>query len=210
MVTAINIYYEGDDTLGRGFRKFFTSILQTARQRRISFRLVNGGSTDNTVSDFLTAVRSSEDDDDTLDILLIDAEGPVESNDPNYDRLQQALQNTSRWRRERQGVTVQAKQFHWMVQVMEAWFLADRDALQRYYGRDLLVNRLHGSATDVGSIPKNDVLRGLTRATERTRQGRYHKTQHAPELLEMVDVGKVRQAAPACERLFATLEGELG
>ena len=97
-----------------------------------------------------------------------------------------------------------------MVQVMEAWFLADRDALQRYYGREFLVNRLHGSATDVESIPKNDVLLGLIRATERTRKGRYHKTQHAPDLLELVDVGKVRRNAPACERLFATLEGELG
>ena len=89
---------------------------------------------------------------------------------------------------------------------MEAWFLADRDALRRYYGQDLLVNRLHGSATDVESIPKDDVLHGLTRATEPTQKGRYHKTRHAPELLEMVDVGKVRGNAPACERLFRTLE----
>ena len=210
MVTAIHIYYEGDDALGRGFRKFFASILRAARQRRISFRLVNGGSTESTVSDFLTAIRTNEGDANTLDILLVDSEGPADSNDPHYDRVRQALQNTSHWQRERRGVTVQPNQFHWMVQVMEAWFLADRDALRDYYGQQFNTQRLPGQPTAVESIPKDDLLRGLTRATERTRQGRYHKTQHAPELLEMVDVGEVRQAAPACERLFATLEGELG
>lgn len=87
MVTEIRIYYEGDDALGRGFRKFFAPILRTARQRRISFRLVNGDSRENTVSDFLTAVRTNVDDPDTLDILLVDSEGPAHSNDPHYDRL---------------------------------------------------------------------------------------------------------------------------
>ena len=206
MVTAIQIYYEGHDTLGRGFRKFFAPILWTARQRRISFRLINGGSRENTVSDFLTAVRTSEGDADTLDILLVDSEGPTDSNDPHYDRLRQALQNTPHWQRERRGVTVQPNQFHWMVQVMEAWFLADRDALRDCYGRQFNTQRLPGQPTTVESIPKDDVLRGLTRATERTQKGQYHKTRHAPDLLASVDAGKVRQAAPACDRLFTTLE----
>ena len=209
MVTAIHIYYEGDDTLGRGFRKFFASILQIARQRRIPFRLIHGGSQENTVADFLTAVHTNVDDPDTLDILLVDSEGPSHSNDLHYDRLRQALQNTSHWQRERRGITVQPNQFHWMVQVMEAWFLADRDALRDYYGQQFNTQRLPGQPAAVESIPKDDVLRGLTRATERTRKGRYHKTRHAPDLLESVDVGKVRGNAPACARLLRTLEGVL-
>ena len=204
MVTAIQIYYEGDDALGRGFRKFFASILRAARQRRISFRLVNGGSTESTVSDFLTAVRTNEGDANTLDILLVDSDGPADSNDPHYDRFRQALQNTSHWQRERRGVTVQPNQFYWMVQAMEAWLLADRAALRRYYGQRLREGGIPGSESTVESI--GDPVLALETATRDTQKRRYHKTQHAPELLESVDVVKVRDNAPACDRLFTALQ----
>ena len=207
MVTAIHVYYEGDDTLGRGFRKFFAAILRTARQRRIPFRLIHGGSQENTVADFLTAVHTNEDDPDTLDILLVDSDGPADSNDPHYDRFRQALQNTPHWQRERRGVTVQPNQFHWMIQAMETWLLADRAALRRYYGQRLREGGIPGSESTVEDISNPDSV--LKTATRNTQKGRYHKTQHAPDLLESVDVGNVRGNAPACDRLFTILEGTL-
>ncbi len=199
MVREIRIYFEGDDRLRPGFHSFFADLRAAAWARRIRLQLVAGRG--QVVRVFINALAQYPAP-DTLNILLMDSEGPDNS------QLRQQLERRSDWRPPG-GSSVSDEQIHWMVQVMEAWFLADRDALRRYYGQGLLVNRLHGSATDVESIPKDDVLRGLARATEQTPKGRYHKTQHAPELLERVNVETVRRNAPACERLFAILEGAL-
>src|SRR6266446_4020949 len=40
-------------------------------------------------------------------------------------------------------------------------------------------------------------------ATRDTTKGEYHKIRHAHKLLEIVNVGTVRGAAPHCQRLFA-------
>ena len=200
MVREIRIYFEGDDRLRPGFHSFFADLRAAAWARRIRFQLVAGKG--RVVRGFINALAEYPAP-DTLNILLMDSDGP------DSGQLRQQLERRSDWRPPR-GSSVSDEQIHWMVQVMEAWFLADRDALRHYYGQQFNTQRLPGQPTAVENIPKNDVLRGLTRATERTRKGRYHKTRHAPDLLELVDVGKVRRNAPACERLFATLEGELG
>jgi hypothetical protein len=92
-----------------------------------------------------------------------------------------------------------------MVQVMETWFLADRQTLRDYYGQGFMENRLPGN-TDVEQIPKDDVESRLAAATEPTKKGKYHKTRHAPDLLAMIDVSKLRSVSPACDRLFKSLE----
>src|ERR1017187_9541073 len=61
----------------------------------------------------------------------------------------------------------------WMVEMMESWFHADKD-----------------------------VLEGLNAATKDTTKGKYHKTKHAPALLQSIKPELVRKAAPNCERLF--------
>jgi hypothetical protein len=38
-----------------------------------------------------------------------------------------------------------------------------------------------------------------------TKKGEYHKIQHASKLLALLEVDKVRQVAPHCDRLFTTL-----
>ena len=197
MVREIRIYFEGDASLRPGFNSFFADLRAAAwERRRIRIRLVAGMG--RVVRGFINALAEYPAP-DTLNVLLMDSEGP------DNGQLRQQLERRSDWRPPR-GSSVSDEQIHWMVQVMEAWFLADRDALRDYYGQQFNTQRLPGQPTAVESIPKDDVLRGLTRATERTRKGRYHKTRDAPELLATIDVGKVRQAAPACARLFATLE----
>jgi hypothetical protein len=39
----------------------------------------------------------------------------------------------------------------------------------------------------------------------KTKKGKYHKIDHAADLLEEIDTAKVRHRCPSCERLFATL-----
>src|SRR2546428_320644 len=57
----------------------------------------------------------------------------------------------------------------------------------------------------VEQIAVKDLIDGLKKATATTTKGKYHKTKHAPEILKKLNVAKVRQAAPYCDRLFKTL-----
>jgi len=100
------------------------------------------------------------------------------------------------------------KSVFWMVQVMEAWFLADPAALALYYGKNFVSNALKKNR-HVEEIPKADVLKCLKQATRKTQKGAYHKTAHAPHILELLDPDKVRQAAPECKRMFGEILAEL-
>jgi hypothetical protein len=91
-----------------------------------------------------------------------------------------------------------------MVQVMESWFLADPEALTRYYREGFAINALKKNPK-VEEIPKDDVLKCLKQATRKTKKRAYHKTGHAPGILELLDSNKVRKAAPHCDRLFQDL-----
>jgi hypothetical protein len=91
-----------------------------------------------------------------------------------------------------------------MVQIMEARFLADQEALHAYYGSDLQANALPPNPR-VEAIPKADVLRGLKAATVRSTKGGYHKGAHAARILERLDPSRVRQGAHHCERLVTLL-----
>jgi len=97
-----------------------------------------------------------------------------------------------------------------MVELMESWFLADREAVKRYYNDD---DRFQESSlpanAQVEKIPKKDVLDGLKEATRHTRKGRYHKTKHAPGILETINPVNVTESAPQCRRLFDLLNGLL-
>lgn len=62
---------------------------------------------------------------------------------------------------------------------------------------------------NVEEISKQDPVKGLKAATKDTTKGRYHKTKHAPALLELIEPALVRKAAPNCERLFKVVLDKL-
>ena len=199
MVTTIRLYVEGDSQLRRGFIRFFGRQIKQAGERGIRFDIRLTGSREKTLAAFLIANHQNSAD---LNLCLIDSDRIDDGT--LWEELLRRKDRHPRWRRLR---TPEREHAHWMVQAMEAWFLADRAALRRYYRQQLRERAIPGSEStveDVGSPAS--VLRAATR---NTRKGRYHKTQHAPDLLELVDVDKVRRNAPACERLFATLDGAL-
>jgi len=84
---------------------------------------------------------------------------------------------------------------------MEAWFLADPEALALSYGEDFARNALRKNPR-VEEILKADVVECLKQATRNTQKGAYHKTAHAPHILELLDPDKVRKPASECDRLF--------
>ena len=94
-----------------------------------------------------------------------------------------------------------------MVQVMESWFLADREALEAFYGQGYRSNALPPEQ-NVEQIPKQDVFKGLDQAARDTSKGNYSKGKHGFEILEMLDPAKVRKASPYADRFIKALSSQ--
>ena len=196
MVTAIRLYIEGDSELRPGFIHFFGRQIKQAGEMGIRFEVRLTGSTEKTLGAFLIANHENPDD---LNVCLIDSDRSEDGT--LWQELLQHKAQHPRWRRLRKPDREQA---HWMIQAMEAWFLADREALRRHFGSRLRERQIPNSNAEEVSNPK----RVLRRASASRPERRYHETRDAPELLRRLNIEKVRQAAPACERLLRTLEGQ--
>ena len=178
MVKEIRIYFEGAAVLREGFGEFLKEIRDKARARRIGFEFIACGGA--AKRDFEIGSRRNP---QAWNVLLCDSEGdPVPSPPPDSK--------------------------FWMVELMEAWFLADPEALQHYYGAEFNRKALKKNP-DVEKIRKVDVKSCLDEATKGTQKGRYNKTKHAPHLLMRISPQKVRKHARNCERLFQSLGAKI-
>jgi len=81
-----------------------------------------------------------------------------------------------------------------MVQVMETWFLADRHALQKYFGAGFRQNAIRDWPA-LENVPKTTVLKALDRATASCGR-RYAKGRVSFELLARIDPARVEAACP--------------
>jgi hypothetical protein len=201
----IRLYIEGGGDgektkrrLRTAFGVFLSSLRARAQEKRVHWNPVVCGGRGATYDAYKTALKSHP---EAFNVLLVDAEGPVTADSP-WQHL-----------RSRQGDQwanpgVQDKHCHLMVQAMEAWFLADREQLGEYYGRGFNANALPKNK-NVEGIDKQRVLQSLDNATRATQKGPYHKTHHAPEILEKIRPELVCSAARFCKRLFDTLRSEV-
>lgn len=97
-----------------------------------------------------------------------------------------------------------------MVECMEAWLIADRRAMQEYYGPDFRLGAIP-SRRDVEQVAKADVYAALERATHPCGRGKqYDKGGHSFKLLRMCDPAVIRGAGPWAERFFSELERRAG
>ncbi len=96
----------------------------------------------------------------------------------------------------------QENQF-FMVQVMESWFLADKDRLSEYFGRGFNRNAL--PKAPVETVSGRDVLSSLKLAIKGTNKSDYHKVKHGGDLLMRIRVDVARQNAPNFDRLLKKL-----
>lgn len=151
-------------------------------------------------ADALKSFRHAVDEPDQYKtLLLVDSEAPVRTKDP-WRHL--AQNPNDRWSK---PASASPEQCHLMVQAMEAWFLADREALASYFGPGFAVAALPRHA-ELEEISTAELLRGLTQATRGTSKKAYSKGPHAFELLALIDPNKVRRRSPWAERFFTTLE----
>jgi len=94
-----------------------------------------------------------------------------------------------------------------MVQAMEAWFLADREALSEFYDGEFLSKSLRGSPADIEAIRKDDLEPCLKHASKPTQKDEYHKTKHGFALLALIDPAKVEKASPHAANFHQFLRG---
>ena len=197
------IYMEGGgdrpasrQMLREGMDAFLRLLKQRARERSCGWRLVPCGGRQSALDKYTAAVLQRPDD---LNVLLVDAEGPVSSPDPRVH-----LKARDGW-----SVAFKAEHVHLMVQCMEAWIVADAAALAAFYGQRFQTNALP-KAKDLEGVDKPRLAHALEKATSKTQKGTYHKIRHASELLARIDPATVRARCPHCERLFVVLEAEIG
>ena len=160
-------------------------------------RIVACGSRESAFDDFKTALGIGKD----TALLLVDSEGPVVAAAANSNPWQH-LKERDGWDRPNQASDDQC---HFMVRVMETWFLADTATLKSYFRPGFQDGALPQNPT-IEDIPKQDVERGLRRATRRTNKGEYSKGKHSFEILAELDPAKVKCKSPYAKRLICTLE----
>jgi hypothetical protein len=198
MVTEIRIYIEGGgdkkDTkkaIRLGFSEFLKDLRQIAQENRIRWQIIICGSRQNAFGDFKSALKTNP---NAFNILLVDAEAPVNTTPCQH------LKFRDDW----DLPNVDDEHCHLMVQTMEAWLIADLGTVKKFYGAGFKENAIPKNP-DVERIDKKQLESSLKAATRNTKKGEYHKIQHASKLLALLDVDKVRQVAPHCDRLFAII-----
>lgn len=187
------IYAEGggetnatQDQCRRGFGKYIEKVVpRSVRRPRV---IACGGRT----QAFHYFCRESARDATNYHVLLVDAEDPVA--DVHVVDPWQHLHQRDGWPPPRGVVPEQAQL---MVICVEAWLVADPEALAAWYGQGFRAEALP-STVDLEHVPKPDVYRALQRATRDTRtKGEYGKG-HAFELVGLISPIKVESR---CKRL---------
>jgi hypothetical protein len=195
---SVRIYVEGGlqgstkSDCRTAFRLFFEKAIPPK-----SFSVLASGSRNNAFEDFRDALKRHPND---YVILLVDSEEPVAT--PPWQHLRD--RSGDNWPCPKHASENQA---HLMVQVMESWFLADKQVLNDYYGQEFLANSLPGQPK-IELIAKKDVFIALQHASKKTQKGEYHKTRHGFDLLALINPTRVRAASNHADRLLQVLERE--
>lgn len=196
----VKLYIEGggsgpvQDTLFRaGWAAFFEKAgLGKIRKMPSTFR---GGSREQTFDAYKRAVQTRRPDE--LPILLVDSEDILVDGLSGWDHL--AARDG--WQRPRGAGDEDA---FLMVACMEAWFVADREALSKFFV-DCWRAKALPQWPDLERVEKGNLLQALARATNDGAVKRYSKGRTSFELLKVIDPGIVQQRCPSARKLIERL-----
>lgn len=202
-MVAVRIHIEGgDDTaqLCSRCRAAFTTFFEKAGLKGHMPSVVACGSRNDARKSFLGALKMRKKV--GLELVLVDSEEPVAE---GYD-VWQHLRSRDGWERP-EGVDDDSA--HLMVQCMEAWFLADREALSDWFGAGFNAAKLP-AGTDLELVSKSSVLDGLEKSTQKTKKKEpYDKGKHSFAILAVIAPAKVADRSPHARRLLETLKRHL-
>ena len=196
-MVSIKIYVEGGGDrkeLKTHCRQGFSQFFEKAGFKGRMPSVVACGSRQNAFDNFCTAFKAAGEND--LPMLLVDSEEAVSQSPWEH------LKSRDGWD---QPKGAEDKQAHLMVQVMESWFLADRQTLARHFGQGFRESALPNQSK-VEEIPKQQVFDSLKAATRESCAGAYDKGKHSFDVLRKIDPVKVRTASPFTERLLIALD----
>ena len=198
---SIRVYVEGGGDSDRsrrqcrdGFREFFSKAGLKGHMPRV----IPCGPREKTYDRFCTAINEAKDD--SFIVLLVDSEAAVASGDSPWEHLRKC---DNKWIKPPAAADNSAQL---MVQCMEAWFVADRQSLSAYFGKDFKAAALP-ALDDVEAIAKDDLERTLKQATKSCSKGKgiYRKGRHSFELLGCLEPNKVMESSSHARRLIDTL-----
>jgi hypothetical protein len=211
-VVGLKIFVEGggdSKILRTACREGFSSFLEKAGFGGHMPRIIACGARHNAYDDFCTAVTHNE-----LAMLLVDSESPVH---PEYQTGEYSEWNPWGHLRNRKGDNwntpdnASADDCHLMVQCMEAWFLADRSALELFYGKDFNIKALPAMGNFLEKIDKKQIYQALDAATRNCeKKGSYAKGKHSFKLLAVIDPASVVSASPWAKRFIDLLKKKQG
>jgi hypothetical protein len=198
------VYVEGGgdrkyarEEVKRGFRGLLSELVSEARKRHIHWDVIACGGRERTFERFTADLGRYP---DSLSVLLVDSEGPVQG-----AGSREHLRARDGW----DLSEVTDEQVHLMVEAVEAWIVADAECLRAYYGQRFNAGALP-SRDDLEMVSKAQLASALDRATRTTQKGEYHKIRHCPDLLEKMDAAKARDRCRYCRALFDALCDAIG
>lgn len=206
----VKLYVEGGgDTaaLKTACREGFTTFVTKAGLKNRP-RIVACGSRRDAFDSFCTAIASGDEA-----ILLVDSEAAVivqnQQGQPDSWQPWAHLKTRAGDGWDKPAGTTDT-QCHLMVQVMESWFLADREALKAFFGQGFRENVLPAASNAIEAIAKQQVYNALAQATSNCKtKAAYGKGEHSFKLLTKIDPAKVTQASPWAKRFVDELRKKM-
>jgi hypothetical protein len=100
---------------------------------------------------------------------------------------------------------------HFMVQCMESWFLADREALKTFFGQGFNESALPSIQRQIETVEKTDIYQSLENAMKGCKiKAKYGKDEHSFKLLAIINPAVVVSASPWAERFIGEVKRRQG
>ncbi|MFH0808876.1 MAG: DUF4276 family protein [Pseudomonadota bacterium] len=197
-MVSVKLYVEGGGDSGvlrTQCRRGFCGFLEKAGFKGRMPRIVACGGRQDAYDRFKTACESGQ-----TALLLIDSEDCVSATSP-WQHL--ATRQGDGFAKPQNATDDHC---HLMVVCMESWFLADKDALTRFFGQGFNVNALP-QHTNIEAVSKTDTYDGMRKATAYCKaKPPYRKGDHSFVILLEIAPDKVRNASLWARRFFEYLD----